>query len=466
VIIGGPGQGKSTLGQLLCQTYRVGLLTDRPERSLGPLAAEVLRSLRSQLDRLGIPIPSCYRWPVQVRLSEYGDAIAGGEDISMLRFLAGQLSRHEPGLVTASGLRSWLRHYPWLLVLDGLDEVAAPTVREALLQHINDFLTEAAAADADMLVVATTRPQGYAEEFAPAHYDHLELLPLSRRQAIEYARRLAAVRHGSDPDTERQVVARITKAAEEPITAWLMRSPLQVTIMSILLERQVRAPQDRHSLFDAYYQTIYEREIAKSRAIADLLEQQRSNVNWLHDQVGLLLQRRAEHAGDAEALLPNQELHDLAMRRLRDQGYADNLAERLAVGLVKAATDRLVLLVPKAQGAVGFEVRSLQEFMAARALVAGDDAVVLQRLELLAPAAHWRNTWLLAPGANLRAARAPARPNRNASGRRRRRRPADPVGRARRAAGGGHPRRRHHYPGPPLPAAGRHPRSRTAAVPP
>jgi hypothetical protein len=398
VVVGGPGQGKSTLGQLLCQTYRVGLLADRPEESLGPLAAEVLRSLRSQLDRLGIPIPSCHRWPVQVRLSEYGDAIAGGEDISLLRFLAGHLSRHEPGLVTASGLRSWLLHYPWLLVLDGLDEVAAPPVREPLLQHINDFLTEAAAADADLLVVATTRPQGYAEEFSPAHYDHLELLPLSRRQAIEYARRLAAVRHAGDPDTKRQVVARVTQAAEEPITARLMRSPLQVTIMSILLERRVRAPQDRHSLFDAYYQTIYEREIAKSRAIADLLEQQRSNVNWLHDQVGLLLQRRAEHAGDAEALLPNQELHDLAVQRLCEQGYADDDAERLAAGLVTAATDRLVLLVPKTQAAVGFEVRSLQEFMAARALVIGDDPAVLQRLEQLAPAAHWRNTWLLAAG--------------------------------------------------------------------
>jgi hypothetical protein len=306
VIVGGPGQGKSTLGQLLCQTYRVALLVDRPDESVGPLAAEALQSLRSQLARLDIPIPSCRRWPVQVRLSQYGDAITGGADISLLRFLADQLSRHEPDLVTASGLRSWLGSYPWVLVLDGLDEVAAPTVREALLQHVNDFLTEAAAVDADLMVVATTRPQGYAQEFSPAHYEHLELLPLDQHQATVYARRLAAVRHAGDPDTEAQVIARVAQAAEEPVTARLMRSPLQVTIMSILLERRVRAPQDRHSLFDAYYQTIYEREIAKSRAIGDLLERQRRNVDWLHDQVGLLLQRRAEHAGDAEALLPTR----------------------------------------------------------------------------------------------------------------------------------------------------------------
>lgn len=47
VLVGGPGQGKSTLGQLLCQVYRVALLSDRPETSLGPAAVQVLRAQRS-----------------------------------------------------------------------------------------------------------------------------------------------------------------------------------------------------------------------------------------------------------------------------------------------------------------------------------------------------------------------------------------------------------------------------------
>jgi hypothetical protein len=86
------------------------------------------------------------------------------------------------------------------------------------------------------------------------------------------------------------------------------------------------------------------------------------------------------------------------MQRLRQQGFDDLEADRLAASLVKTATDRLVLLVPKTRDAVGFEVRSLQEFMAARALVADDDPTLLLRLEQLAPSAHWRNTWLLATG--------------------------------------------------------------------
>jgi hypothetical protein len=174
----------------------------------------------------------------------------------------------------------------------------------------------------------------------------LQLRPLERREALGYARRLASVRHAGDPDLEAQVVARVANAAEDPITARLLRSPLQVTIMSILLERRVRVPQDRHGLFDAYYQTIYDRESAKPGPVGLLLDQQRSNVNLLHEQVGLLLQIRTERGGDAEALLPRQDLQDLARQRLREEGHADIDAERLAAQLVAAATRRLVLLVP------------------------------------------------------------------------------------------------------------------------
>jgi hypothetical protein len=396
VIVGGPGQGKSTLGQLLCQIYRAALLADRPEDSIGPGAAHVLRSVRSHLSRLDIPAPTCRRWPLQVSLSAYGDALAGDPDMSLLRFLAEQVSRRTVDRVTASELQSWLGAWPWLLVLDGLDEVAAPIIRERVLQHLSDFLTDAADADADLMVVGSTRPQGYADEFA--YFEHFRLRELNQREALDYARRLTAVRHADDPDLEAQVVVRIAQAAEDPITTRLLRSPLQVTIMSILLERRVRAPQDRHGLFDAYYQTVYDREVAKPGPVGLLLDQQRANVNLLHERVGLLLQIRAEHGEDAEALLPRKDLHDLAFQRLRHEGHGDVDAERLATQLVAAATNRLVLLVPLTNDAVGFEIRSLQEFMAARALVAGDSAAVLARLRRLAPSAHWRNTWLLAAG--------------------------------------------------------------------
>jgi hypothetical protein len=86
VIVGGPGQGKSTLGQLLCQAYRTALLDSHTGLSLAPPANDVLHSLRSQLDELAIPTPVCLRWPMQVSLrghSGTSGAAAGGVGLVM-----------------------------------------------------------------------------------------------------------------------------------------------------------------------------------------------------------------------------------------------------------------------------------------------------------------------------------------------------------------------------------------------
>ena len=80
----------------------------------------------------------------------------------------------------------------------------------------------------------------------------------------------------------------------------------------------------------------------------------------------------------------------------------------MAALLVRAATQRLVLLVPRGREHVGFEIRSLQEFLTARALVGGSDQTVIDRLQVLAASAHWRNPWLFAAG-RLFAEREPLR---------------------------------------------------------
>lgn len=394
VLIGGPGQGKSTISELLCQAYRVALLEHRTQASLGPEAGLALARIREDLNAIDFPVPTCRRWPIKITLSRYGDALTEHENLSLLRYIVKNMNARTQ--IRPGQLKSWLRSWPWLLVFDGLDEVVSPTVRERLMGSISDFFIDAAEVDADLLVIATTRPQGYGEEFSSSIYQHFELTSLEKEEALEYGKRLANVRYSGDPDLHDQVLKRLEIATSEPITARLMRTPLQVTIMSLLLERRTRVPQDRHGLFEAYYRTIYEREISKETATSTLLAEQRRNIDHLHEQVGWLLQLRAEQAGDAESLLPLSELNELAFKRLRSEGYSVEVATELAIQLVAAATDRLVLLVPLIAENVGFEVRSLQELMAARFLSTGSDNEIVQRLEALAPSAHWRNTWLFA----------------------------------------------------------------------
>lgn len=124
--------------------------------------------------------------------------------------------------------------------------------------RISEFLLDAHEEDADLLIVATTRPRGYAGEFTPEYYEHLSLLDLEQPDALQYAERLADVRHDGDPEVRRQTMERLGEAADDELTARLMRTPLQVTIMSLLLEGRARVPRERYGLFSAYYSTIYE----------------------------------------------------------------------------------------------------------------------------------------------------------------------------------------------------------------
>lgn len=397
VLVGGPGQGKTTLTQLLCQRYQTALLADRPASALGP-AADVRAAVTARLDKLGIDPPRARRWPVRIQLSDFGDAVAGGIDLDLLRYLAQRLTDRAGVDIRPNQLRSWLRTWPWLIVLDGLDEVANPQVRNDVDEKITEFLTDAASVEADLLIVATTRPQGYNEEFSTAYYDHFTLRDFEPAEAIRYAEELVSLRHQNDPDQAREVLDRLTRAAEEPNTSRLMRTPLQVTIMSLLTERTARIPTSRYTLFAAYYDTIYAREVAKKGPDADLLAERKNDVDALHEHVGLLLQARSEHSGEAESILPRNELKGMAVQRLTDEGIPYGRAVALAQRLITAATRRLVLLAPIVQDHVGFDVRSLQEFMAAKALTTGPDSEVTTKLEGLAVGSHWRNTWLLAAG--------------------------------------------------------------------
>ena len=280
-------------------------------------------------------------------------------------------------------------------MLDGLDEVAAATTRELVMERISDFLLQARSMDADLFIMGTTRPQGHHGEFHTGDYEPVELTELSIPDALGYAAKLAAERRHDDPDTLEQVGKRIASAAEESATARLLRSPLQVTIMSLLVEKHARMPQNRYELLHAYYDTIYTREADKPNAAGQLLAENRQHVDWLHQYVGVLLQTRATQSGQPDSLKSKSELNDRLYQRLEKETDNPRLAGTPTARLVEAATDRLVLLAaPDDVDPIGFEVRSLQECRAARALISGPEADIVPRLEALTPHPSWRNTWL------------------------------------------------------------------------
>lgn len=395
VVLGGPGSGKSTLSRLLCQLYRVALVHD--DSAHGRVAPQVraqAKQIRDEFNQEGLPTPSLHRLPVRVVLSKFADAVTRTKALTLLQHIADLINDRGSDPMSVPEVKRLLMRWPLLVVLDGMDEVASADNRDEVSSRVADFLIEMAAIGADVLTVCTSRPAGF-EHDSNIDYEELHLTPLEPGGAMHYASRLLACKFSTHPERMDETLERLRDASRAVDTARLMTSPLQVTILSLLLEQRRQAPASRYALFNSYYTTIYARECNKPQGIGDVLEKYRSQFDQLHDQCGLAIHARAERAGTAESILPLDDLEFIARDILDIDGYTEADTDILIPQVLRLAQQRLVLLVPRMDG-VAFEVRSLAEFFAARHLMSGDDAA--DNLECLVPSVHWRHTWLLAAG--------------------------------------------------------------------
>ncbi|MGW4121356.1 NACHT domain-containing protein [Nocardia sp. NPDC004711] len=393
VIIGGPGQGKSTLSAMIAQIYRAELLA---RGAMTPDVEHIVNQTRLALERTGIPAPRNLRWPMRIDLSRYAEILVATPEKSLLAHLAGEISNRTDAPLTPNDLQSWLRAWPWVVILDGLDEVSESSLRRTLIERVTDLMETADSLHADLLLVATTRPLGYDEQFDRDLFSEIRLTRLPPSLAKSFGAALVAKRLADDPDLRDTVTERLKNAVDDRRVGQLMSTPLQVAIMSFIVENFGTLPNDRYELFSDYYKTVYQRELEKRSSISRLLREHRSDISHLHMQVALQLHVNAE-VTRFSAAMPLDELENLVRTRLARQRYTAREIDGIATNLVVAATHRLVLLVPD-RNKVRFEVRSLQELMAADALTSGTESRSMQILEACAHHPHWRNVWLLAAG--------------------------------------------------------------------
>ncbi|MEV4899398.1 hypothetical protein AB0K48_59795, partial [Nonomuraea sp. NPDC055795] len=290
VLIGGPGQGKTTLGQFACQIFRAALLVDADPTTISAEAESIIRVIKQQWEAQEIPKPAARRLPLRVVLSEFAASLSAKETNSVIEFLAAKFRKRTSSQFTDADMSILLREYPTFLVFDGLDEVPSATNRNEVLAAISDFWVDVAADDIDTLVVATSRPQGYNDDFSPKQYNHRYLIPLRSEIALLYGQKLARVRFGGDDDRYAKVVDRLSKAVGTPATARLMRSPLQVTILTLLVDRLGHPPEERWALFSEYYKLIYQRETERDIPTVRVLKEHATDVHAIHRRVGMLLQ--------------------------------------------------------------------------------------------------------------------------------------------------------------------------------
>lgn len=399
VLLGGPGQGKSTLGQFLVQLFQAKLLNAPNAPELGAETINYARKLLTCASDGGIDLAFPYRIPFRISLPRFADEIVEcrkkGERCSFLDYVAREISRQANETITTNNLREWLPDYAWIFVLDGLDEVPPSGERPSVLREIEALFDEIASGHSDALVVVTTRPQGYHRDLDPALWWHWELTPLPPEAALRYADKLAHIRL-TEPGRRERILQRLQEAMGSSATAQLMISPLQIAILFTLVDLKGDVPTDRWNLFDRYFVVLRDREEGKGGESGELLRQHRAAVEVIHQYTGFLLHVEAERSGGAESYLTKSQFEELVSSFLGNQGFEGATLNKLTQGLVTLATDRLVLLRTRTEDRISFDVRSLQEFMAAANSTAAKDIDVEARLRIIAARSHWRHVFQIA----------------------------------------------------------------------
>ena len=395
VFVGGPGQGKSTLTQFFCQTHRVALLEQSSPVSE---VIRICRNVKEECETENLSLPAMPRFPIRIELNQFATALANQEVDSIFNYVLQRITLRSNYDLNSEDLRKWLEYYPWLVALDGLDEVPSSSNREQVLDAVQDFLIDAHECNADLMVVSTTRPQGYNDDFSPSEYQHFQLAHLDTQQALHYSKRLIQQKWFEDEDKIQRLLGRMERASTESATARLMRSPLQVTIMALLVESLGEPPKERWKLFSEYYRVINTREKERDIPAARLLASFQTDIDTIHQRAGLKLQATSEKSGGTDALLSIGEFDEIVSTRLDEEGHTGDDADDLKRNIINAAMERLVFLVAPKQDKIGFEIRSLQEYMAAECLMNTSDKKKLVNMRAIIFASHWRNVFLFAAG--------------------------------------------------------------------
>jgi hypothetical protein len=393
VLVGGAGSGKSTLSQYISQIYSAFFIVNNREFNINENIERFVREFEICAK------PSCIRFPFKIILKDYASWVKTEKELnnstSVLSYLKQRIELLGDDNISSEILRDFLRSVSLLVIFDGLDEVPATSNRDEVLREINDFIDiELRNLGSDSVILCTTRQQGYSKDFNENFFQHLYVSELSDEDCELYLKKLL---ENIEPSLDDRVnyLNTLKEAIKDSVTGRLMRTPLQATIMTILVKSGGKPSRNKYNLFKDYYDTIYRREVQKE--VQPFLKDYRRYIDAIHSLLGFELQVKSEHSENPSAIIDSSEFEELitAFLKIKEE-WKENEIKSFINRLKNIVTERLVFIGELQEGKIGFVVRSLQEYFAANYLISYPDNDVTENIGSIARSAYWRNTYLFA----------------------------------------------------------------------
>jgi hypothetical protein len=392
LVRGEPGQGKSTLGQYLCQVHRAAILPaeevingKRPEHTTDEPKLVFRTDLRDFATWLGGRDPFGDDEPPSKARPRRG--VHGSLECYLAHYCAFYSGRQS---VSVEQIQDVLDRYPVLIVLDGLDEVAEPTVRQQVVNEIDRLARRMGSVERRRFqLIVTTRPNatGLPEPSADM-FETLRLRPLSAELQSTYLRKWADVNNVQRAKRRRLMRVFLGTTVEDHI-AQLAVNPMHLTILLYLVNRWGESiPTERTPLYTSYMDTLLGREVDNHQIAREHIPYVEETTAYL----GWRMQSGVEKNPDAGRM--SIKLIKRAMMVYLDEVEGP---KEMVDKLFAAVSDRFWALSSKSQGTFEFAVQPVREYFAARFLAqyagsGGQPALKQDVLRELMDSAYWLNT--------------------------------------------------------------------------
>ena len=361
VLVGGPGQGKSTLLQYLCQFYR--------SRSLGldaysPISAGLSAVTDGPRCAVRADLTHYARWRKQIlnQPTTTSEPLPAGAT-SIETFLAHVIAEAAARPFTPQNFAHLVTSTPILIALDSLDEVADPDERQHVVRELRLTTSRTLANGLDAQIVVATRPGNTPQPiWRDAQFVPLLMSGLTPGLRLQYLERWSKQSKLNKREIQ-ELQTTFTNSMSLPHVTELARNPMQLAILLHLMKRRAVLPSKRTILYDKYIEIFMDRESKDATIAAN-----RDHVIAFHRLLGWVIHTEVE-AGRSSGSVTLPELHGLLTSYMNARGHDGNLVNQL----FSSVTTRVLCLVQQnfdSAHEFRFEVQSLREYFASEHIYA------------------------------------------------------------------------------------------------